>query len=100
MGENHFAEAPVAIYGVVLFCSGIAYFILSRTLIAHHGKDSTLATAVGSDFKSTISLVIYVIAISLSLVRAWMGWTLYIIVAVMWFIPDRRIEKEIVKEAG
>ena len=93
MGENHFATLPVALYGIVLLSSAIAYYILSRVLIASHGKDSTLATALGGDFKGKVSVLIYAMAIGLSFVNSWFGCILYSVVAVMWLIPDRRIEK-------
>ena len=92
MGENHFAEIPVAVYGLVLLMSGIAYYILSQTLIRHE-KDSVLGHAVGTDFKGKISVVIYVVAIPLSFVNRWVALGLYIFVAVMWLVPDRRIER-------
>jgi uncharacterized membrane protein len=92
MGENHFATIPVAIYGVVMLMAGSAYFILSRTLISHHGRDSALAIAVGKDNKGIASLVLYVIAIVLSFVNPRIALGLYVSVAVIWFIPDRRIE--------
>jgi uncharacterized membrane protein len=93
MGENHFAAWPVALYGTVLLLSGFAYFILTRALIAHHGRDSALATALGRDFKGKVSLVFYAVAIPLSFVNSWFAGALYVLVAVMWLIPDRRIEK-------
>lgn len=92
-GENSFAAMPVAFYGIVLLLAAIAYFILTRTLISHHGKDSTLATALGDDFKGKVSLAIYAIAIPCAFINAWLAFSLYIIVAIMWLIPDRRIEK-------
>ena len=92
MGENHFAETPVALYGAVLLMSAIAYYVLSRTLIKHDGRDSAIATALGSDFKGRISVVIYAAAIPLSFVNRWLAVFLYVIVAAMWFVPDRRIE--------
>jgi uncharacterized membrane protein len=93
MGENHFAPGAVALYGVVLLFASIAYFILSRALISLHGRDSVLATAVGRDFKGLISTVIYLLAIPLALVRWWLACTLYVLVAIIWLVPDRRIEK-------
>ncbi|QLE53400.1 DUF1211 domain-containing protein (plasmid) [Nostoc sp. C057] len=93
MGENHFTALPVAFYGVVLLMAAIAYFILSRTLISHHGRDSMLAKAVGRDFKGKISVLIYAAAIPLAFVKPWFGCTLYVLVAIMWLIPDRRIER-------
>lgn len=93
MGENNFDTLPVALYGTVLLLAGTAYFILTRILIAQHGEDSTLAMAVGRDFKGKVSLVIYAVAISLSFINSWFACILYALVAVMWLIPDRRIEK-------
>ncbi|QLE54446.1 TMEM175 family protein [Nostoc sp. TCL26-01] len=93
MGENHFAALPVALYGVVLLFAAVAYFILSLTLISHHGKDSTLATALGKDLKAKASLVLYAVAIPLAFANAWLACVLYIIVAFIWLIPDLRIEK-------
>jgi uncharacterized membrane protein len=93
MGENHFASLPVALYGMVLIMAAIAYFILSRALIRHHGRDSVLAKAVGKDFKGKISVLIYALAIPLSFLSQWIAFGLYIFVAMIWFIPDRRIER-------
>ena len=93
MGENHFAQWPVALYGVILLMAGVGYFILSRTLIALHGGKSPLATAIGGDFKGQISLVLYAVAIPLSFVNRWIAIGLYVIVAVMWLVPDPRIER-------
>ena len=95
MGENHFAGVPVAVYGVVLLAASIAYYILTRALIALHGKSSTLATAVGRDFKGQLSTGIYLAAIPLSLLRWWIGFSLYLLVAIMWLVPDRRIERNL-----
>jgi uncharacterized membrane protein len=97
MGENHFAELPVALYGVVLLCSAIAYFILTRALLSIHTRDSLLATALGADFKGKISVVIYAVAIPLAYFRWWLAYGLYVFVAVMWLVPDRRIERTIVQ---
>ena len=93
MGENHFAALPVALYGVVLLMASIAYYILARFLAALHGKDSKLAIALGSDIKGLSSSAIYVIAIPLSFVNPWIAFSAYVLVAMIWFIPDRRIEK-------
>jgi uncharacterized membrane protein len=93
MGENHFAAWPVALYGVVLFFAGTAYYILTRALIAHQGTDSTLADSIGSDEKGKLSIAVYAVAIPLAFVRPWIACTCYVLVAVMWLIPDRRIEK-------
>ncbi len=93
MGENHFAEIPVALYGAVLLMSAISYYVLSRCLIKHDGANSLLGSAVGKDFKGRISLVIYVVAILLSFVNRWIALGLYFFVALLWFVPDRRIER-------
>ncbi len=93
MGENHFEPRPVALYGAVLLMAAIAYYILSRALIRHHGRESALATAVGSDFKGRISIVLYVAGIGLSFWNRWAALGIYVLVAVMWLIPDQRIEK-------
>src|ERR1700738_4756964 len=93
MGENNFAAVPVALYGVVLLFSAIAYFILARSLLSIHARDSLLATALGADFKGKISMVIYLVAIPLAFVKSWLACALYVLVAVMWLVPDRRIEK-------
>ncbi|MFN0149532.1 MAG: TMEM175 family protein [bacterium] len=97
MGENQFAAWPVALYGTILLCAGIAYFILTRALIALHGSESTLAVAVGGDFKGLISLAIYAVAIPLAFVFAWLACALYVLVAIIWLVPDRRIEKTIAR---
>jgi len=95
MGENRFAAVPAAMYGVVLLFAAIAYFILARALLSIHARDSVLATALGADFKGKISMVIYLLAIPLAFVRSWLACGLYVLVAVMWLVPDRRIEKTI-----
>ncbi len=95
MGENTFAAWPVAVYGAILCFAGAAYFILSRVLIATNGRDSVLAAAVGRDVKGILSVVIYMVAIVLAFVSSWLACTLYVLVAVMWLIPDRRIERRL-----
>ncbi|MEW6209610.1 MAG: TMEM175 family protein [Acidobacteriota bacterium] len=100
MGENRFAPLPVALYGAVLLLAAIAYFILTRALISHHGADSAIAVALGRDFKGKISIVFYVAAIPLSFVNSRLALALYILVAVMWLIPDRRIEKILEERAS
>lgn len=92
-GHNNFAALPVALYGVVFLFTGIAYYILSQMLITYHGKDSQLAIALGQDFKGKISLLIYLVGIFLAFVNSWAAFALYVLVAIVWFIPDRRIEK-------
>jgi uncharacterized membrane protein len=99
MGENHFAAWPVALYGVVQLLSGIAYFILVRVLIARQGRHSTLAHAVGGDFKGKISVVLYALAIPLAFLDSRISRALLVFVAVMWLIPDRRIEKMLAEVA-
>ena len=93
MGENRFASVPVAAYGVVMIGAAVAYYTLSRVLISHHGRDSTLAKAFGRDRKGKLSLVMYAAAIPLSFVNSAMACGLYVLVAVIWLVPDRRIER-------
>jgi uncharacterized membrane protein len=93
VNDNLFAAVPVSLYGVVLLMSGVSYYLLERVLIAHHGKDSPLARAMGKDYKGLTSLFIYTVAIGLAFVNVWASCALYVLVAVMWFIPDPRIER-------
>ncbi len=93
MGENYFTSVPVALYGIDLLMSSIAYYILSRSLIKFHGKKSTLAIAVGDDFKGKISTALYIVAIIVSFLNAWVSLGIYSAVALIWLVPDRRIEK-------
>jgi len=95
MGENHFAELPTALYGFVLLMAGIAYWFLERAIIAEQGRDSVLASAVGKDWKAKFSLILYAAAVGLSFVNQWIADAIYVTVAVMWFIPDPRIEKQL-----
>jgi TMEM175 potassium channel family protein len=97
MGENHLDSWPVAAYGIVLLLAGVAYFILARGLIRLHGLGSTLATSLGSDRKSKISILIYAASIPLAFVQPWIANAGYVIVAVIWLVPDRRIERRVVK---
>ncbi len=92
MGQNDFVAWPVALYGVVLLMAAIAYFILAHALMALHGSESALATALGSDVKGRVSIVIYLTAIPLAFVNSWLAFAVYVLVAVMWLVPDRRIE--------
>lgn len=94
MGENHFATWPVALYGAVLLLSGIAYRILVSALLTSPGNE-LLATALGSDFKGKISVIAYAIAIPLAFVRPWISLAIYILIAITWLIPDRRIERRL-----
>ena len=93
MGENHFAPTPVAVYGTGLLMNAIAYTILVRALIRTHGRDSDFARRIGGDIKGYISLALYILAIGLSFVNAWISLALFFAVAMIWFIPDRRFEK-------
>lgn len=93
MGESHFSQWPVAAYGVVLLACGISYFALSRVLIAVNGADSKLGRAVGGDRKGIASLALYTLAVGLAFVAPIASGVIYAVVAVMWFVPDRRIEK-------
>jgi uncharacterized membrane protein len=93
MGENHFEQRPVALYGVVMLMAGVAYYILTLTLIRHHGPESALRAAVGKDVKGIISVVMYGLAIAGSFVNRWIALAIYVAVALMWLIPDPRIEK-------
>jgi TMEM175 potassium channel family protein len=92
MGESHFAAWPVALYGVVLMLAGCAYYVLSQVLIARHGQQSALAQAVGRDEKGKISVVLYLAALPLAFLDPRISCAVYVVVAIMWLIPDRRIE--------
>ena len=92
MDDTHFAATPTAAYGVVLAMAAIAYLLLQRSIIACNGPESKLAQAVGEDRKGKASLLVYVVAIALAFVRPWIAILLYVVIALMWFIPDRRIE--------
>ena len=96
MGENSFAATPTALYGFVLLMAGAAYWILERALIAAEGKESILARAVGRDRKGKLSVSLYAAAIPLAFLHRWIAQAVYILVALMWLIPDRRIEKVMV----
>jgi TMEM175 potassium channel family protein len=93
MGQNHLAPVPVAAYGGVLLCAAVAYFVLTRVLLSAHGKDSKLAKALGNDFKGKVSMFIYAAVIPLAFVHPLLSCLLYVLVAIMWLVPDRRIEK-------
>jgi Predicted integral membrane protein len=97
MGENHLAPIPTAIYGFVLLMAAIAYYILQRTIIAKGGRKSILAQAIGDDWKGKLSPVLYLIAIPLAFVSSWIAGGLYVCAALLWLIPDPRIEREIEK---
>ena len=93
MDENHFAPLTVAAYGLVLLCAGIAYFILTRVLLATHEHNSLLARGLGKDFKGKASLMLYAAAIPLAFWQAWIALGLYTFVALWWLVPDRRFER-------
>jgi len=97
MGENHLAAIPTAIYGFVLLMAAIAYYILQRTIIAKEGRESLLAQAVGRDWKGKLSPLLYLAAIPLAFVSPWIAGGLYVFAALLWLIPDPRIEREIEK---
>jgi len=93
MSENHFAPLPVALYGVVLLFSGLAFVLLTQCLVTIHGEDSQIARSLRGDLKGKLSVATYVVAIPLAFVRWWAALALYALVAAAWFIPDRRIER-------
>ncbi|HUL51089.1 MAG TPA: TMEM175 family protein [Candidatus Nitrosotalea sp.] len=97
MGENHIAPTPTAVYGFVLLMAAIAYYILQRAIIAQQGRNSLLAAAVGKDWKGKLSPVFYLAAIPLAFVSSWIANGLYLFVALMWLVPDRRIERVLSK---
>ena len=92
MGENHFAAAPSAVYGVVLLMAAVAYWVLQQIIIASQGRESLLKKAVGSDWKGKLSPLIYLIAIPTAFWSQWISQGLYVLVALIWLVPDRRIE--------
>ena len=95
MGENHFASLPTAVYGAVMLLAAVAYTILQRVILKHQGPDSRLAAAVGKDGKGKLSLACYALAIPLAFVHQWISDALYVFVALLWLIPDRRIESKL-----
>ncbi len=98
MGENHFASAPTATYGFVLLMAAVAYWILQRRIITVQGDDSLLARAIGRDLKGKLSPAIYIIAILVAFVNQWISDALYVCVALMWLVPDRRIERALAEQ--
>jgi uncharacterized membrane protein len=98
MGENNFASAPTALYGVVLLAAAIAYWILERVIIAEQGESSLLATAVGGDLKGKLSPLLYAIAIPAAFLHQWISGGIYVLVALIWLIPDRRIARALAKQ--
>jgi uncharacterized membrane protein len=98
MGENHFAAAPTAVYGFVLLMAAVAYTLLQRAIVAREGRDSVLGrVTTNNDFKGRISPVLYTAAIPLAFVRPWMAGALYVAVALMWLVPDTRIERALIE---
>jgi uncharacterized membrane protein len=98
MGENHLAKTPTAVYGFVLLMSGVAYYLLQRTIIKQQGKDSLLALAIGNDCKGKLSPLFYSLAIPLAFVNPWIASAIYVGVALMWLVPDRRIERVLTEQ--
>ena len=98
MGENHFETGPTAAYGFVLFMCSIAYLILVQALTANHSKNAALAEAIGNDRKGKLSCVLYLAGVALSWFGAWLGFIVYAAVAIVWLIPDRRIEEKVAQE--
>jgi uncharacterized membrane protein len=97
MGQNHLAATPTALYGVILFMAAVAYWLLQRAIIVRQGRESLLASAIGGDWKGKISPLLYLSAIPLAFVSPWISNGLYVLVALLWFIPDRRIERVLEK---
>ena len=98
MGENHFAATPMALYGVVLLMAAIAYWLLQHTIISSQGRDSLLKAAVGNDWKGKLSPLLYAIAIAASFLSPWISSGIYVAVALMWLVPDRRIANVLVSK--
>jgi len=98
MGENHIAPLPTACYGVVLLCAAIAYYILQSCILKNHGSDSKLAAALGSDLKGKLSPVFYLAAIPAAFYHSWISACLYVGVACIWLVPDRRLERAVAGE--
>jgi uncharacterized membrane protein len=100
MSENGFATIPTAVYGIVLLLNGIAYFLLQRRLLRAEGPGSRLAVAIGRDLKGWSSPGLYILGIALSFVSPWLGLAVYVVVALMWLVPDRRVERLLAHEAA
>ncbi|HBE83821.1 MAG: DUF1211 domain-containing protein [Blastocatellia bacterium] len=99
MGENHFEAAPTALYGLIMLMAAVAYYVLQQRIIAGQGEDSLLASAVGRDRKGKLSPILYVVAILSTFVEHRVAWAIYVLVAIIWLIPDRRIER-ILRHSG
>ena len=93
MGENHFDRLPTAFYGGVLFCAGFAFFILTRVLLARHGHGSAIDRALRNNRKEKISMAVYALGVAMAFVQVWIAQALYIAIAILWLIPDRRVER-------
>ena len=100
MGENHYQPIPVAMYGVVLLCTGLSFVLLTRSLILRHGRDSELARSIRGDAKGKASVALYAVAIPLAFVSVWIASAIYVFVALMWIVPDPRIEKNLAPEGS
>lgn len=100
IGENHFAPLPSAFYGLILLMAAIAYWMLQTMIVGEHGRDSFLAQAIGKDVKGKVSILLYMAAILLSLTQAWAAHAIYVFVALLWLVPDRRIENQLRKGRG
>jgi uncharacterized membrane protein len=99
MGENHFAVAPTALYGVPLLMAAVAFWLLQRAIMATQGGESLLAIALGNDYRGKLSLVLYAIAIPSAFLQQWIAGAIYVFVALMWFVPDRRIERVLASQS-
>jgi TMEM175 potassium channel family protein len=98
MGENNFAALPTAVYGVVLLLAGYSYLFLQAAIVAADGPSSPVARAVGADRKGLVSRLAYMVAIGGAFIRPWIAWTIYVAVALLWFVPDRRIERVLLRD--
>ncbi|KXV08247.1 hypothetical protein CR51_10775 [Caballeronia megalochromosomata] len=98
MGENHLTAVPTACYGFVLFMTAVAWYILTRTLISMHGENAALERAVGADRKGKLSVLLYLVAIAASFWQPWIAAAIYALVAALWLVPDRRIERILANE--
>ncbi len=100
MGENNFAQVPLALYGVILLMAAVSYFILQNLIISNHGKNSSLSKALGKDYKGKASPILYIIAIISTFFSEYVAGAIYIFIALMWLIPDRRIERRMNNEGN
>jgi uncharacterized membrane protein len=98
MGENHFAAWPTAAYGFVMLMAGVAYYLLVRAIVAHHGRDSRVAIALGRDIKGKVSVLLYMVALPMAFINRWVAGGIYALVALVWFVPDTRIERRLGKD--